>query len=341
MRHLQVISDPTYTEKKFNGFERFLLRFIRDKRDLPFFFLCLQIACTILPVAVALFCTTGAVWWTLVAVFLVLEVYFMGPFILMLHNTSHNVFFKPEYKWGNRLIPWALCPFMGQTPDTYFSHHIGMHHAENNLAADRSSTMGYQRDRLADFMRYFGRFLFVGIFDLINYLRTRQKRRFLKRAILGEIAFFALCFLLAWFNWQATLFVFILPLIIVRFLMMSGNWAQHAFIDPTAPENSYVNSITCINSSYNKRCFNDGYHIGHHLRPHLHWTEMPNDFLANKDKYAEQKALVFEGVDYHQIWALLMVKRYDRLAEHVVNLNGMYRSQQELISVLKQRTKRV
>ena len=35
-----------------------------------------------------------------------------------------------------------------------------------------------------------------------------------------------------------------------------------AFIDQSRPESSYVNSITCINTYYNRTCFNDGYHIG-------------------------------------------------------------------------------
>ena len=52
--------------------------------------------------------------------------------------------------------------------------------------------------------------------------------------------------------------------------------------------NGLANSITCINSGYNKRCFNDGYHIGHHLKANRHWTEMPQDFIANKDKYARE-----------------------------------------------------
>jgi fatty acid desaturase len=341
MRQLTTIDDPVYSEKSPNAAEQFALRFIRDKRDLPFLSLCLQIACTVIPISIALFFVEGMTWWILFAVFLLLEGYFMGPFILMLHNTSHNAFFKREYKLGNRLIPWGLCPFMGQSPDTYFSHHIGMHHAENNLELDKSSTMAYQRDSLVDFLKYFFRFLFLGIFEVIGYHRLKNKRQFLKKAAVGEFVFIATCLLLAWFNWKTTLVVFILPLVIVRFFMMSGNWAQHAFIDRLAPENNYRNSITCINSTYNKRCWNDGYHIGHHLKPHLHWTEMPKDFLANKDNYADQKALVFESIDYNGIWALLMTKRYDKLANYLVNVNGMYPSTEAAIKVMQERTRKI
>jgi fatty acid desaturase len=80
--------------------------------------------------------------------------------------------------------------------------------------------------------------------------------------------------------------------------MMTGNWAQHAFIDPANPGNIYKNSITCINTVYNKQCFNDGYHIGHHLRPALHWTEMPNNFLQNIEEYKQNDVVIFTGLDY-------------------------------------------
>ena len=175
---------------------------------------------------------------------------------------------------------------------------------------------------------------------MVQYFRFRQKPKFVKKALVGEISFLVVAGTLAYINWPTTLLVFVFPLVLVRFLMMSGNWAQHAFIDPHEPANNYKNSITCINTGYNRRCFNDGYHIGHHLRPRLHWTEMPNDFLKNAKKYAENKALVFEGADYHAIWAMLMFKRYDWLASYIVNIDGMYRSEEEVKEVIKERTRR-
>ena len=101
--------------------------------------------------------------------------------------------------------------------------------------------------------------------------------------------------------------------------MMAGNWAQHAFIDPGTPGNCYRNSITCINSGYNKKCWNDGYHIGHHLYPSLHWTEMPGEFLNNLEKYKMEDAIVFRKLDYFLIWLLLMTNSYTTLANYFNN----------------------
>ena len=124
-----------------------------------------------------------------------------------------------------------------------------------------------------------------------------------------------------------------------QWLEVADERMQHAFVDPAAPADNYRNSITCINTVYNQKCFNDGYHIGHHLKPHMHWTDMPVDFQKNADKYGENQAIVFESLDYHQIWWKLMNKRYDQLAEHVVDLGHNFRSKEEIVALLQSRTK--
>jgi len=132
--------------------------------------------------------------------------------------------------------------------------------------------------------------------------------------------------------------VLVLPFVITRFAMMAGNWAQHAFIDAAAPGNCYRNSITCINSSYNRRCFNDGYHIGHHLKSTRHWTEMPVEFAGNVETYAAERAIVFEGLDFFGVWLLLMLRRYDSLARRMVALGDASPSLEERIALLRSRT---
>lgn len=341
------IKDPGYAPKASpNALDRFFISLIRDKRDLPFVYLCLQITLTLIPSAVILYLglLNGWAWYVHATVhFLLCVGYFLGPFTLMLHNTSHREFFKKEYGFGNYYIPFVLGIFMGQPPKLYFYHHIGMHHSEGNLPEDRSSTMPFQRDSILGFLAYFGRFMIIGWIDLMNYFLGKRKKvanKMMIRTGLGEWSFYAACAGLCFIHWQSTLFIFIMPLVFVRLGMMSGNWSQHAFVDQAQPDNDYVNSITCINTRYNKMCFNDGYHIGHHLYPNMHWTEMPGDFLKKKDLYAQNKAVVFEGLDYHQIFFLLMFKRYNVLAKHFVDINDQYKSDEEVIALLKSRTQK-
>ena len=68
---------------------------------------------------------------------------------------------------------------------------------------------------------------------------------------------------------------------------------------------------------------------------------MPTDFLKNKDKYEQNKAIVFVGMDFQEVWLWLMLKRYDILARKFVNINNAYQSDEEVIAFLKERTRKI
>lgn len=335
-----VLSDPVHTAPQASRrTDRWALHFIHDVRDVPFFTnIALLMIFVVIP-GLALFVPGVFNWW-LGAIHVALVLWFMGPYILMLHNTSHRRFFKAPYGKLNHFIPWFLGPFFGESPETYFAHHVGMHHPENNLEADVSSTMYYRRDSFFGFMRYFLRFFFGVIIELPIYFAKRNRTKLIFRALGGEAAFMIMFALSAWVNWRAAVVVFGIPYVLTRFLMMAGNWGQHAFVDKDAPGNCYRNSITCINTPYNRRCFNDGYHIGHHLKQTRHWTEMPGEFQANIATYAKETAVVFEKIDFFMVWLFLMLGRYDWLAKCMVPLSNEQKSmtQEEKIALLKSRT---
>src|SRR5213080_2832192 len=123
-----TITDPTTdTKEKKSIFEDLILKFINDKRDLPFIFLSIKITLILVPFALYLFLNTN-VHWLLYIVYTGLFIFFMGPYILMLHNTCHRKLFKKEYSYLTKYSHWFLGLFFGQTPETYFYHHIAMHH---------------------------------------------------------------------------------------------------------------------------------------------------------------------------------------------------------------------
>jgi fatty acid desaturase len=148
--------------------------------------------------------------------------------------------------------------------------------------------------------------------------------------------------LLAFVDARATLVVFVAPVLLVRTLMMVGNWGQHAFVDRDEPGNAYKNSITCVNTRYNRRCFNDGYHIHHHVRATCHWSDYPAEFEDNKETYGREDAIVFDGIDFFQVWVLLMLGQHKRLAERVVKLPGApERSKEETVAWLRERLRAI
>ncbi|MGI4866296.1 MAG: fatty acid desaturase [Janthinobacterium lividum] len=345
MKSLTISTDPGYCRPAAPSRLHLLLsRYLQDERDMPFVYLILRISATLLPLAALLLvpAVQGWVWWAVLGVYLGLSnLVFKGPFGLMLHCTSHRVLFKKKYNWLNKYIPWVIGPLFGQTPETYFTHHLGMHHAENNLEDDESSTMFYQRDSVRGFLHYLTDFLALGIARLVGYFTRNNKPTLRHRLLRGELLYWGLALALALVNLPAALALLVLPVLLSRVVMMLGNWAQHAFIDPANPGNCYTNSITCINTRYNHKCWNDGYHISHHLKPAMHWTEHPAHFRKHLGQYVANQAIVFDGIHFLHVFCYLMGKRYDLLARHFVELNNTARSESEVIALLRGRTQRL
>jgi fatty acid desaturase len=266
----------------------------------------------------------------------------LDRFTLMLHCTSHRQLFKSQHRLLNQVIPWLLGPFFGQAPNSYFAHHMGMHHREENLEQDLSSTMHFQRDRFGHWLRYWSRFLCFGLVELARYFHRRGNKKLFRRTLVGEGTYWTCLLVLAYFNAAATFVVFLGPLLFMRTLMMMGNWTQHAFIGSSDASDPYLASITCINTRYNRRCFNDGYHILHHVNPRCHWTEHPSAFEQALTEYGARDAVVFDGVDYFEIWLCLMLGRWQKLASHFVALpQAPVRTREEVVEFLKSRVQPV
>jgi fatty acid desaturase len=342
MKALSIITDPVYIEpKSYTRYEQFWLKYLNDKRDLPFIHLLTAIHILVIPTAIILYTPllNGGYWWLAYApYFYISQMYFKGRFGLMLHCISHRKLFKKNYMWVYDYIIWIVCPFFGHTPETYFVHHMGMHHVENNMEDDASSTLRYQRDSFTGFLAYVGRFLLLGFTDTFLYFFSRKRKKFYMRLTAGEISFYIFCVAMCFVNLQATMFIFIIPFVFARIVMMLGNWTQHAFVTPDDLED---NTINCINTNYNKTCWNDGYHAVHHTRPALHYTDIPSEFLKNLDEFSKKKILVFDGIHYLHIFIWLMTKRYDKLASNLVNVNNMFANEEEAIALLKSRTQKM
>jgi Fatty acid desaturase len=271
------------------------------------------------------------------AIFLVLWGLLLPTVILMLHNTMHRPFLR-RFTAFNRGIAYAMAFFFG-IPTVYMAHHVGMHHPENNLKADLSSTMKYERDNAWHFVRYFFHCVVTALFALPGYLAAHKRTGLAVRAITEELVRGTVVLLAVWWNPHFGVVAMLIPALVVPLLMFMGNWGQHAFVDASNPNSGLLNSVTCINCDYNKNAYNDGYHIGHHEKANRHWSEMPQDFLDNLAAYRKVDAVVFEGLDNFLVALLILTRRYDVLARRFVRLDGVERSDEDVIRLLKQRTR--
>lgn len=325
---------PTYAS---TPFQRFIESLLFDPRDAVFVRLWLKSIALVAPVIVLTYLYFS--WWLAPVVFAFQVAWMAPPVILMLHNTMHRPFFK-RWRFMNRVVPYTMSGLFG-IPTGYMEHHVAMHHSENNLRSDLSSTMRYDRDNFLHWLHYVLKFMFTTQVTLSQYLVKKGRAPFAIRAISSDLVHMLCMAALCFVHWQATVVCFIVPYVAVRFAMMAGNWGQHAFLDPSRPGDSYANSITCINAAYNARCFNDGYHIGHHVKQNRHWTEMPKDFLDNLERYRKEQCVVFHGVDFFMVSVLLWTRQYGFLTKRFVRMPGDERTDAEIMAFLKSRTRAI
>src|SRR5436190_6787271 len=225
MKALTTITDPVYISKELTRYEKFWLRFINDKRDLPFIHLLTAIHLLVIPMGILLYTPLlqGGYWWlAYIPYFYFSQLYFKGRFGLMLHCISHRKLFKKGYTWIYHWTIWGVCPFFGHTPETYFVHHMAMYHVENNMRDDTSRTLRYQRASFSGFLLYYLNFLFLGFKQTFQYLFNNKKKKMYMRLTYGEFSFFLFCVLMSFVNFKATLWIFIIPFVFARMVMMMG-----------------------------------------------------------------------------------------------------------------------
>ncbi len=260
--------------------------------------------------------------------------------MLMVHAIEHRATFTRRGSWLQAWICRGHPIFYGISPYAYRPHHVLMHHAEENRVSDLSSTLHYRRDSPRAFCRYCLHFVVMGNVDLARYLHARGRSRELRDFIIREMAHFALMGAGLYLAPAGATMLMLLPYMLTRFFLMAGNWAQQAFIDPSALDDGVRNSTILLIASHNHRCFNDGYHALHHRRPGLHWAEMSASFQSEWRSYAQRGVIVFSGIPNNQVvWWRLMRQDYGYLADRMLDLGVLPVEREKRIEFLRQRVR--
>lgn len=316
----------------------FLSKLLKDQRDLPAARSMARLAFFTPLFAAALYVPGWRTWWSL-ALYYVLVLGNIDRFILGMHVHLHRPWFKNRML--NKVWSNALGLFYGQTIWTYWSHHLAMHHPEDNGMEDLSSTQPYQRDSGWGLLRYMTIFVIIGIPQLILYFYAKGRKTLGRNVIIGEVSSWMILGVFAYFDWRTTFFVFVIPIMAARFLMMLGNWGQHSFVDLEGDE-KYVLGTTLLETRHNRRCFNNGYHAMHHAHQAKHWSELPDSFEELRAEYGAADAPVFSGVPTFQAITLALVfGRYKWLEERLVTFEGDTRTSEERIAMLKHRVRAI
>lgn len=69
------------------------------------------------------------------------------------------------------------------------------------------------------------------------------------------------------------------------------------------------------------------YHVIHHDAPHVHWSEIPAKFEADRNEYVG--ASLFKDTEEGVMLGWLLTKNWDALAEKYVDLTGKMTHEQK------------
>ena len=328
------------------SYDRFITwlggKVLQDPRDTPALRLMVSLSLTTVPIFVTQLALGKPRLWLAIAFYLSL----CGPKFqrsVRMFSTKHmeahrpRGYFTEKYdKVFGRYAEFFLGYFYGDLPELGRTVHVRLHHKENGGFDDNASTLEYDRTSPLDFFRYLSDNIWTALgFAPYAYFKARGDEKNRKRMLWGIARYFLYFAAVFIYDWRIGVVYVLVPLFAMNFIMAITSWVQHAFCDPERPEDYFVNTVTVVDEV---NFMNEGYHLCHHHRSGLHWTEMPTHLEHISEKMRESGSLVFRDMDFMELFIeLTLLRRMDVLAEKLVPWEPM--DHEERLALLERRTK--
>jgi fatty acid desaturase len=255
------------------------------------------------------------------------------------HMEAHRPqgYFSEKYhKVFGRYVEFFLGYLYGDLPELGRTVHVRLHHKENGGPDDTVSSSGYDRTSPLDFLWYLSDNIWTALgLAPYAYFKARGDEKERRRMLWGMTRYYVYFGAVFIYDWRIGIVFALVPLLCMNFIMAIAAWVQHAFCDPEHPEDYFACTVTIFDDV---NFMNEGYHLCHHHRSGLHWTEMPAHMEQIRDKMKESGSLVFRDLDFMELFfELTFLRRMDVLAEKLVPWEPMNHEQR--LALLAKRTK--